>query len=186
MISMSEQEFAAWKLADRAHAGQKYNNLPYIEHPGRVVKYLLDQEQTDPDVLTVAWLHDVVEDCPGYTIELIRERFGDRIGDAVDAISRRKGKKYLNGKESEDSYLARVRANEIARIVKFADMIDNLMMTGSTTSPDDKKKLWRKYTNACAYLSGEERAFTVVLQPVYTDAEYKEMSDDRYFEEEYD
>lgn len=190
MRRITDKELAARNYAIAAHVGQKYNLEPYVEHPARVVSRLAGMGHDDPDLFVVAWLHDVIEDTTYLTLDEIEEEFGKRVRDAVDAISRRKYQGGPNAmpvvKESEESYLARVRANEVARIVKLADMNDNLMMTAAPDCTPEKKKLWRKYLNAIAYLSGEDRAYNVVLQPLYTNEEYAEMRKDREFDEEYD
>ena len=50
-------------LAHRAHAGQVDKaGRPYIEHVARVAARVAD----DPEAEAVAWLHDVLEDCPDY------------------------------------------------------------------------------------------------------------------------
>lgn len=136
--------------ASIAHAKQTYQNDPYYFHPVRVESLLIERGFTEDKYRVVALLHDVVEDCPGYTVEMIRERYGDEVADAVDAITRRK---YEDGtKESEDSYLIRVAANTIALEVKIADMCDNLLMTRSPNCPPEKRRLWLKYVNAIQFL----------------------------------
>ena len=69
----------------------------------------------------VAYLHDVVEDHSddGYTLEFIREEFGDKIADAVDAVTHRKDESYL-------AYVLRADKNDVAREVKLADLEDNM------------------------------------------------------------
>lgn len=140
----------AYALAMEAHDGQTYQNEPYVVHPRRVSKLLHDRGVSDEDYIIVALLHDVVEDCQGYSVFAIRQQFGDRVADAVDAITRRKGENYY--KEGEDSYLRRVAANPIAREVKIADMADNMLMTRSPNCPPEKKRLWLKYMNAILFL----------------------------------
>lgn len=95
-------------------AGEKY-----IFHPMAVADYVHELGYGYEYVI-VAWLHDVVEDCD-VSIEEIREKFGDRIADAVDAITKRKpqGEKYAD-------YMARVMANPIAIVVKLCDFKHNM------------------------------------------------------------
>lgn len=140
----SDKVTEALMLATEAHKGQLYNGVPYIQHPIRVSEILLRQGYTEDKYLIVAYLHDVVEDT-NVSLREIEERFGDEIADAVEAISRIKTNDY---KESEDSYLLRVVSNKVASIVKFADMLDNLTMTGHVECPEHKQKLWAKYTHA--------------------------------------
>lgn len=114
-------------IADKAHEGQTdRNGWPYISHPRRValgVRKLACElaAATDPDVSLeelkaeaqiVALLHDTVEDT-GVSLAYLA-----RIVDAIDALTRRPG-------ESRESYLSRVRVNDLARLVKLADIADN-------------------------------------------------------------
>lgn len=160
MLNITDKMLLAGQVAGLAHRGQLYNNKLYIEHPARVYHRIWDMGYEDEDIFCVAWLHDVVEDTD-VTLEEIREQFGDRVADAVDAISRRKyirpGKGVAHDpvieKESEEEYLARVAANEIASIVKHADMCDNLLMTRAVGVVPQKRKLWKKYANAVQVIS---------------------------------
>jgi (p)ppGpp synthase/HD superfamily hydrolase len=182
----TDKEILAGQLANLAHKEQLYNTGPYIEHPKRVVYRLWDMGIDDSDCFIVAWLHDVIEDTSYLTLDKVEEYFGKRVRDAVDAISRRRGPEYPAGKEPEWVYLDRVRVNEVARLVKLADMNDNLMMTASPTCSPEKQKLWRKYLNAVAYLSDSVRPFEVEFLPLLTVAELAEQIADSYFDEDYD
>ena len=101
-------------IATKAHKGQKrWNGKPYITHPERVSLQVKKDEEK-----IVAWLHDVIEDTNINIVHLYVE-FGSIIGDAVDAITKREGERYLD-------YILRVKSNELARVVKIADIKDNL------------------------------------------------------------
>jgi hypothetical protein len=96
----------------------------------------------------VAVLHDVVEDTP-VGLDVIQRLFGDEIADAVDAISHRKG-------EPRSEYYARVKANPIALVVKYADIDDNrsparLANLDETT----RNRLNDKYNNALLHLNNK-------------------------------
>ena len=120
-------------IADKAHEGQTdRNGWPYISHPRRVAlgaRKLVSEmaSSTSPDtsleelkaeVQIVALLHDTVEDT-GVSLPYLARYFSPQIVDAVEALTRRPG-------ESRVSYLGRVRANDLARLVKRADIMDNL------------------------------------------------------------
>lgn len=73
----------AMKFAALAHNGmtRKGTSLPYILHPMEAA--MIARSVTDDlEVVAAAALHDVVEDTP-YTIEDIRDRFGDRVASIV-------------------------------------------------------------------------------------------------------
>jgi hypothetical protein len=102
-------------LAAQAHAGQVDKaGEPYILHPLRMMLTL----QT-PEERIVAVLHDVCEDCPGWTFDRPREEgFSDRIVKALDSVTKRAGEIY-------EAFIARAAADPIGRHVKLADLNDN-------------------------------------------------------------
>ncbi|MFN8163619.1 MAG: HD domain-containing protein [Solirubrobacterales bacterium] len=78
----------ALEMADRAHSGQTRNGsggIAYIHHPVAVAELLAERGYGE-DVLSAALLHDVVEDSE-ITVEELRERFGERVAELVDALS---------------------------------------------------------------------------------------------------
>jgi (p)ppGpp synthase/HD superfamily hydrolase len=109
----------AIRIAVEKHAGQvEKAGRPYILHPLRVMM----QMRTDPERI-VAVLHDVIEDC-GVTPEwLLAEGFPREIVDAILSVSR------LDKSESYDDFIRRSAANSTGRIVKIADLRDNLDVT---------------------------------------------------------
>ena len=109
------KEEEAYYFAQAAHKGQTRwdKKTPYITHPVRVANNV-----PHGTCKIVAYLHDVVEDTY-ITLEEIEENFGFDVKVAVEAITKRKGEEYID-------YLERVKANDIARKVKIADINDNL------------------------------------------------------------
>lgn len=97
--------------------------------------------------LYVAYLHDVVED--GYaTFEELRERFdldNEQMA-ALDAITRRQGEKYFD-------YIQRVKQNEMAKIVKLADLQDNINRCSKDLP--NRLGLIRRYAKAYGMLIDE-------------------------------
>jgi (p)ppGpp synthase/HD superfamily hydrolase len=77
----------AYELAARRHAGltQKVNGRPYIDHPLAVAS-VVAEAGADEEMVAAAMLHDVVEDSMTTTSEL-RQRFGDRVADLVEAMT---------------------------------------------------------------------------------------------------
>lgn len=95
----------------------------------------------------VALLHDMVED--GYsTFEDLQKRFNldaEQMA-ALDAITRRQGEQYFD-------YIKRCKQNEIAKIVKLADLQHNI-----TRCVDDLPNRWgliRRYAKAYGILIDE-------------------------------
>ena len=121
----------AIKIAVEAHTGQvdKGGN-PYILHPLRVMLSLNSEEER-----IVGVLHDVVEDCEGWTWERLREQgCSDEIIEALKSVSKtpeeeKQFKKMDDPNEKLDHYLEfikRAKPNKIGRNVKAADIKDNL------------------------------------------------------------
>ena len=84
----SEPVRRALEMAREAHAGQVRNGsggMPYIEHPIAVAE-LLSERNFGDEVLAAALLHDVVEDS-AISIAEVRERFGGKVADLVEALT---------------------------------------------------------------------------------------------------
>lgn len=64
----------AIEFAVRAHEGQyrKGSMRPYILHPIEVAD-IVSAMTDDVEVISAAYLHDTIEDCPGVTRELLAE-----------------------------------------------------------------------------------------------------------------
>ena len=102
-------------ISAEAHAGQVDKaGAPYVLHPLRM---MLSMSSIDERI--VAILHDVCEDCPGWTLDrLRREGFSDLIIDALQSVTKRDGEDY-------EDFVRRAAANPIGRRVKLADLHDN-------------------------------------------------------------
>lgn len=117
-----------------AHVGQRdKNGDPYILHPLRVMMAV--REKGYPETYAVAAvLHDVVEDCEGYTLEQIRERFGETVARGVDAMTRRTDPKTGEWAETYNEYIERCLKSPIGMAIKECDVQDN--MNPSRFHPD--------------------------------------------------
>jgi GTP pyrophosphokinase len=114
----------------------------------------MEQMDTNEERI-VAVLHDVVEDSE-YQSEEIEEKFGQRISDAVDVLTKpdKANVDYL------DEYIPTVAENSIARKVKQADLKDNLDVTRLPELSDHDCKNLKKYHQALQQLTAvdEERS----------------------------
>ena len=126
-------------IAAEAHAGQldKGGN-PYILHPMRVMLRL-----DDPDARIVAVLHDVVEDSPWTLEQLSAEGFSTAVIDAVEAVTKRDGEEY-------DDFVRRAGRNAIGRMVKRADLEDNLDLSRVKEPGERDLERIEKYRRALA------------------------------------
>lgn len=122
------------------HKGQNDRaGMPYIAHICAVVAAVTSQEEK-----TVAALHDIVEDTH-CDIEDIRWEFPQHIADAVDAITKRDNEPYAE-------YLIRVKANDLARTVKIADLLHNMDFSRLPEITDKDRERLRKYQDALDFL----------------------------------
>lgn len=114
---MSELARAITIAKDLHHGQVDKNGEPYIFHPLRVLETL---REFDEDVVCSAVLHDVVED-GGIDVDSLSHAycFNDEVVAAVDALTRRDGEPYM-------AYIDRCRSNRIAKLVKWADLQDNM------------------------------------------------------------
>ena len=129
-------------IAIEGHCGAKdKGGAPYILHPLRVMLSL-----PSPDERIVAVLHDVCEDCPGWTLERLRaEGFSDRVITALDAVTRREGEDYK-------AFIARAAADPIGRRVKLADLQDNSDISRIAAPTDRDRQRIAKYHDAIKLL----------------------------------
>jgi (p)ppGpp synthase/HD superfamily hydrolase len=115
-------------IAAEGHAGVADKaGAPYVLHPLRVMLAMSDKNER-----IVGVLHDVVEDCDGWTLDRVRsEGFSEEVVEALDAVTMRAGEEYF-------SFVRRAAANPIGRKVKLADLRDNsnLSRIGNPTQRD--------------------------------------------------
>ena len=118
---------AAKMLAGEAHKGQmrKYGGLPYIIHPIEVASIVEESGGTD-DMIAAALLHDVVEDCPGYTFEIIADKVSPEVAELVRGMteaSKPEDGNRATRKEIDKNFLAEQSAE--VQTIKYADVISN-------------------------------------------------------------
>ena len=125
-------------IAVEAHQGQKDKaGHPYILHPLRVM-FRVESE----DERTVAILHDVVEDHGDvWSVDKLRQSgFPQRILDALDCVTKRKGETY-------EQFVERSASNPIALRVKLADLEDNMDIRRlNAVTEKDRERLNRYLT----------------------------------------
>lgn len=133
---------AAYELAAFAHKDQKRKTgEPYIIHPIAVARIVAEEMRLGANPVIAAFLHDVIEDCP-YTIEDIRERFGDDVAFLVGVVTKKKKVKYDQSKQVDNfrQILSSVQFDVRAILVKLADRLHN-MRTLSSMRPDKQMKI---------------------------------------------
>lgn len=123
MLIIKAAQFAA-----ECHAGQvrKYNGLPYITHPIRVAGRMATHPSATNDLVTAAFLHDVVEDC-GIGLAEIREEFGQRVACHVGSLTN--SPKVAGESRALKKLRDRERLSMVpdeAKVLKMIDRIDNM------------------------------------------------------------
>lgn len=104
----------ALQIASCAHRKQKRRNgEAYINHPMRVMAKMTTEAEK-----CVAILHDVVEDTH-VTLDDLRVFFTPEIVEAVNLITHDDDSNYLG-------YIGSIKNNPLARVVKIADLEDNM------------------------------------------------------------
>jgi len=122
----SEKIMEAYRFAAQAHAGQvrKGTTIPYITHPFRVAKILIDQPCSEEAILA-GLLHDTVEDT-AVDIKEIRASFGEEVAAIVESVSEPdKSAPWEERKEHTINHL--LNASMDAVLVSCADKLDNLL-----------------------------------------------------------
>ncbi|WP_420002318.1 guanosine-3',5'-bis(diphosphate) 3'-pyrophosphohydrolase [Acinetobacter sp. LF10] len=105
----------AISLAAKQHEGQVDKaNAPYILHPLRV---MLNTPTIEHKIVAV--LHDILEDTETTIEDLYQFGFQEHIIDAIVALTKKQGETRLEAAQ-------RARQNPIARVVKLADINDNM------------------------------------------------------------
>ena len=133
---------SAFEFAREAHSPQKRKSgEPYIIHPVCVARIVAEELELGADPIIAAFLHDVVEDTH-YTIDDIRERFGDDVAFLVGVVTKEKKEKYVQSKQVDNyrQILASMQFDVRALLIKLADRLHN-MRTLNSMRPDKQMKI---------------------------------------------
>ena len=132
----------ALSIAKKAHAGQVDKaGIDYIQHP----LYVASQVKTEQEK-AVALLHDVLEDSDITAADLLAYGLLNEVVTAVQTLTKKKGQSYQD-------YLEKVKSNDLARVVKLADLKHNSDLSRLKSVSDTDRERVKKYKNAIRYLS---------------------------------
>ncbi|MBX3118980.1 MAG: bifunctional (p)ppGpp synthetase/guanosine-3',5'-bis(diphosphate) 3'-pyrophosphohydrolase [Fimbriimonadaceae bacterium] len=140
----------AYYLAEKAHAGQlRSTGEPYVTHPLAVTMTIAELKMDD-DAICAALLHDVLEDNPEYTAEMLAETFGQDVVDIVEGVTKLKFSTIEGATDTQRARAETHRAAETLRkmllamakdirviIIKLADRLHN--MTTLDGLPPEKR-----------------------------------------------
>ena len=133
---------AAFELAREAHAEQKRKSgEPYIIHPIAVATIVAIELKLGANPVIAAFLHDVVEDTD-YTMDDIRQRFGDDVAFLVSVVTKKSTGNYEISKQVDNykQMLNSIHYDIRALLVKLADRLHN-MRTLNSMRPDKQMKI---------------------------------------------
>lgn len=130
-------------IATKAHQSHVDKaGKPYILHPIRVMMKMENETEQ-----IVAVLHDVLEDCPDYDEESLRqEGFSSEVVEALSVLNR-------NNYPDYQAYICNVDRNPIARVVKIADLEDNINVLRLNILKEKDFERIKKYHWAHFYLT---------------------------------
>ncbi|GHT73875.1 GTP pyrophosphokinase [Bacteroidia bacterium] len=125
----------AFKFADQAHKGVKRRSgEPYIMHPLAVALIVSEEMGLGSTSIAAALLHDVVEDTD-YTVEDIRNLFGDKIAQIVDGLTKISGGIFAEAASAQAENMRKLlltMSDDIRVIlIKIADRLHNMRTLGS-------------------------------------------------------
>jgi GTP pyrophosphokinase len=125
----------AFKFADQAHKGVKRRSgEPYIMHPLAVALIVSEEMGLGSTSISSALLHDVVEDTD-YTVDDIKNLFGEKIAQIVDGLTKISGGIFAGAASAQAENMRKLlltMSDDIRVIlIKIADRLHNMRTLGS-------------------------------------------------------
>jgi|GEM_PF-1797130 len=120
-------------MATEAHKGQKRKSgEDAITHPLAVVKILREEMGIEnPEILSAGVLHDCVEDSKEISLGDIKNKFGDKVANIVDGVTK------IKGRTDHNTTKRVIKLTPEVAIVKLADRLHNMRTLGFM--PRDKQ-----------------------------------------------
>ncbi|HKA44727.1 MAG TPA: bifunctional (p)ppGpp synthetase/guanosine-3',5'-bis(diphosphate) 3'-pyrophosphohydrolase [Burkholderiales bacterium] len=137
---------SAYHFSEAAHEGQfRKSGEPYISHPLAVAN-ILAQWHLDPQALTAALLHDVMEDTSVTKTE-ISKNFGKPVAELVDGVSKLDKIEFETHEEAQAENFRKMllaMARDVRVIlIKLADRLHN-MRTLQAVEPEQRRRVARE------------------------------------------
>jgi GTP pyrophosphokinase len=128
----------AYETASQAHAGQlRRTGEPYVLHPVRVTRILLDllRRRSDVTILAAALLHDTVEDNREVTVDDLGKRFGPEVAALVDGVTKISDLPFrtpeITQSENYRKMLLSMARDIRVILIKLADRLHNMRTLGA-------------------------------------------------------
>lgn len=132
---------AAYELAAEAHSKQiRKSGIPYITHPIAVARIALVELGLGTNPIMAALLHDVVEDTE-YTVEDIRQHFGEDVAFLVQVLTKNTDGNYKVSKQIDNfkHMLDSINYDIRALLIKLSDRMHNMRTLGSMRTDKQMK-----------------------------------------------
>ncbi len=155
MEDADDRILKAEKFAREKHKNQTKRDgvTSLIEHLEGVVFRLKNLGITDKDVISAAWLHDILEKTD-VTFEEIIQRFGRDVATMVLSLSKNSN---LSRKERENQYIKQLRDATIeTKIIKLCDISSNIKdLPNTPLSKTQKNKKIRRILHYLRVIKNE-------------------------------
>ena len=137
-----EKVLKAYKIAEKAHFGQKrQSGEDYITHPVNVA-FILTEMMADGATVCAALLHDTIEDSD-ITKEYLIEEFDETVAKLVDGVTKIKNMKFGSTEEQHAVNLHKlitgIKTDVRIIIIKLADRLHNMRTLGFKTGDKQKR-----------------------------------------------
>ncbi|MFZ9759959.1 MAG: HD domain-containing protein [Candidatus Kapaibacteriota bacterium] len=119
---------SAYDLAEEVHRDQTRNDeSPYFYHCARVCKILVKEMQVqDPDMLIAGLTHDVLEDSPTLTQEVLAYNFGEYPAFIVQILTKNLEEQKNDPDAFEKAHIALLEKSPLdCLIIKLSARLDN-------------------------------------------------------------
>ena len=144
VLSKESMVLKAKKFAQNKHKNQKRKDgvTSFFDHLEAVVNRMKNLGITNEEVLSAAWLHDVIEHTDT-TFDELNKIFGNTISVLVLSLTKNYN---LSKKDIETQYVSQLKNSSIqSKLIKFCDISSNLKsIQNSSLSKTQKNKQIKK------------------------------------------
>ncbi|MBM3976641.1 MAG: bifunctional (p)ppGpp synthetase/guanosine-3',5'-bis(diphosphate) 3'-pyrophosphohydrolase [Planctomycetes bacterium] len=135
----------ALQICLEAHAGQtrKGGGAPYAVHPLHVA-WILARWGAAPVVQRAALVHDVPEDCAGWSLARLQRELGPEVAAIVGQLTEDKSRPWIERKQAAIDHVSDLAPEAV--LVKAADKLHNLRtLAEALRSSPDPAQIWSRF-----------------------------------------